>query len=68
MRSFAARHAGNSRSLLLMAPGWIRTEMGGPDARYSIEEAIPRVVDTIMAQANKQGLQYLDQFGKVVRW
>jgi NAD(P)-dependent dehydrogenase (short-subunit alcohol dehydrogenase family) len=68
MRSFAARHSEDSRSLLLIAPGWIRTEMGGPDARYSIEEAIPRVVDTIVAQAGKVGLQYLDQFGKVVRW
>ena len=68
MRSFAARHSQDTRSLLLIAPGWIRTDMGGPEGRYSIEEAIPRVVDTINAQANKTGLQYLDQFGKAVRW
>ena len=68
MRSYAARHAQDQRSLLLIAPGWIRTDMGGADARYSIEESIPRVVDTINAQANKSGLQYLDQFGKIVRW
>jgi NAD(P)-dependent dehydrogenase (short-subunit alcohol dehydrogenase family) len=68
MRSFAARHSQDSRSLLLLAPGWIRTDMGGPEGRYSIEESIPRVVDTIDAQANKSGLKYLDQFGKVVRW
>ena len=68
MRSYAARHSQDSRSLLLIAPGWIKTDLGGPNARYSIEEAIPRVVDTINAQANKSGLQYLDQFGKVVNW
>jgi len=68
MRSFAAKHPEDSRSLLLIAPGWIRTELGGPYATYSIEEAIPRVVDTIVAQTGKVGLQYLDQFGKVVRW
>jgi NAD(P)-dependent dehydrogenase (short-subunit alcohol dehydrogenase family) len=68
MRSYAARHSQDNRSLLLIAPGWIRTDMGGPDALYSIEEAIPRVVDTINAQANKSGLQYLDQFGNGVRW
>ncbi len=68
MRSFAARHAGDSRSLLLIAPGWIRTDMGGPDATYSVEEAIPRVVDTILAQSGQSGLQFLDQFGKPVRW
>jgi NAD(P)-dependent dehydrogenase (short-subunit alcohol dehydrogenase family) len=41
MRSFAARHAGTSRAMVIMAPGWVRTEMGGPDARLSIEESIP---------------------------
>ena len=68
MRSYAARHSQDTRSLLLIAPGWIRTNMGGPEARYSIEESVPRVVETINAQADKSGLQYLDQFGKVVRW
>ena len=28
MRSFAARHAGDARTLLLMAPGWVRTDLG----------------------------------------
>src|SRR5208282_4142499 len=41
MRSFAARHAGDPRTLLLMAPGWVRTDMGGPEARLSIGESIP---------------------------
>jgi len=68
MRSFAARHSQGNRSLLLIAPGWIKTDMGGPEARYSIEEAVPRVVDTINGQAGKNGLQYLNQFGQAVRW
>ena len=59
MRSFAARHVDDPRTLLLMAPGWVRTEMGGPDARLSIEESIPNLVDTITAQSGKAGLQYL---------
>jgi len=67
MRSFAARR-GKDRSLLLMAPGWIKTDMGGPDAKFSIDEVIPKIVDTVIAQAGKTGLQYLDRFGKTVRW
>ena len=67
MRSFAARQ-GNDRALLLLAPGWIKTDMGGGNARFSVEEVIGDIVDTIVAQEGKSGLHYLDRFGKPVRW
>jgi NAD(P)-dependent dehydrogenase (short-subunit alcohol dehydrogenase family) len=68
MRSFAARHRDDTRSLLLMAPGWVRTDMGGPDARLSIEESIPSLVTTMEKQMGRTGLQYLDYLGRVVPW
>ncbi|WP_426699718.1 SDR family NAD(P)-dependent oxidoreductase [Rhodanobacter sp. Col0626] len=68
MRSFAARHADDARTLLLMAPGWVRTDMGGAEARLGIEESIPNLVDIIDAQAGKAGLQYLDYLGRQVPW
>lgn len=68
MRSFAARHANDTRTLLLMAPGWVRTDMGGADARLSIEESIPNLANTMDAQAGKPGLQYLDYLGRQVPW
>jgi NAD(P)-dependent dehydrogenase (short-subunit alcohol dehydrogenase family) len=68
MRSFAARHADSARTLLLMAPGWVRTELGGPEARLSIEESIPNLANTMDAQAGKAGLQYLDYLGRKVPW
>ena len=68
MRSYAARHADEQRALLLMAPGWIRTDLGGPDARFSMEETVPDIVDVIIGKQGKPGLEYLDRFGEVVAW
>ena len=68
MRSYAARHASDSRTLLLLAPGWVRTDMGGPQASLSIDESIPNLVNTIEAQRGKSGLQYLDYLGRTVPW
>ena len=68
MRSFAARHADDPRTLLLMAPGWVRTELGGPQARLSVEESIPNLANVMDTQAGKAGLQYLDYLGRKVPW
>ena len=68
MRSFAARHCADRRAMVLMAPGWVRTEMGGPNARLTIEESIPNLVSTLLAVQGKPGLQYLDYLGRTVPW
>jgi NAD(P)-dependent dehydrogenase (short-subunit alcohol dehydrogenase family) len=68
MRGYAARHRDDGRTLLLMAPGWVRTELGGPDARLTIGESIPGLVTTIDAQRGRPGLRYLDYLGRTVAW
>ena len=70
MRSYAVREAQvhPARSLLLLAPGWIRTELGGSEAAFSLEETIPDIVSTIESSRDKSGLKFLDRFGKVVPW
>jgi NAD(P)-dependent dehydrogenase (short-subunit alcohol dehydrogenase family) len=68
MRSYAARHAGEGRAMVLMAPGWVRTDMGGRDARLSIEESVPNLVNVLLAKQGKPGLEYLDYLGRTVPW
>jgi len=68
MRSYAARQANTPRALLLMAPGWIRTALGGPDATFSLEETIPDIVNTLLAKQGRPGLEYLDRLGRTVPW
>jgi len=68
MRSFAARQAHTPLAMLLVAPGWVRTDLGGPEGRLSIEESIPGVVNVILNKLGRPGLEYLDYRGRTVRW
>jgi hypothetical protein len=42
MLSFAAWHGDDPRTLLLIAPGCVKTELGGPSTRLNIDEYMPR--------------------------
>jgi len=68
MRSYAARHRGEDRTLVLMAPGWVRTDMGGSGGRLSIDESIPNVVKTLDSLRGSAGLHYVDYLGRTVAW
>ncbi|EFH9207815.1 hypothetical protein GEO08_09495 [Escherichia coli] len=70
MRSYAIRQSTlyPNRAFLLLAPGWIRTDMGGSNGAFSLEEAIPDIIKTIEQKQGKPGLEYLDRFGKTIPW
>lgn len=68
MRSYAARSSEDKRTLVLLAPGWVRTEMGGPDALLSIEESITNAVRTLDSLQGKPGLHYVDYLGRTIAW
>ena len=68
MASYAGRHANEGRAMVLMAPGWIRTEMGGPSAPFGVEEAMPQIVDVLIAQLGTPGLRFLDRHSEAVPW
>lgn len=68
MRSYAARCADSSRAMILMAPGWVRTDLGGPEARLEIEDSVPSLVNVLLSKQGCPGLQYVDYRGRNVAW
>lgn len=68
LRSYVARQSGDTRTYLLMDPGWVRTDMGGPQATLSVEESVAQMADVMEAQAGKGGLRFLNYRGRTVAW
>ncbi|MCK8784969.1 SDR family oxidoreductase [Roseomonas sp. NAR14] len=68
LRSYAARSRDSGHALLLIAPGWVRTDMGGPDAALDVETSMRGVAGVIEARRGKAGLAYLDHRGQTVPW
>lgn len=68
MRSYAARHAEDGRSLALVDPGWVRTDMGGTGATLGVQESIPGVIDALAAMHGRPGLRFLNYKNETVPW
>lgn len=68
MKGYAAKHRDDGHTILLVAPGWVRTDMGGANAALSTEESIPRIVDMIEANRGQAGLRFVDRFNMSLPW
>ncbi len=68
MRSYAARQTGSHRSLALVDPGFVKTDMGGSGATLSIDESVPGIVDALMARSGKPSLEYFNYKGETIPW
>ena len=68
MRSFAARQAGGTRTLALVHPGWVRTDLGGPNAPLDAPTSVAGIAEALAAHRGKPGLHFFDYQGATVRW
>ncbi|MBB2932604.1 SDR family NAD(P)-dependent oxidoreductase [Paraburkholderia silvatlantica] len=68
MKAFSARQGDKSCSLILIAPGWVQTEMGGANATLEIAQSIPFVVDVVEQSAGIPGLRFVNRHGEILPW
>jgi NAD(P)-dependent dehydrogenase (short-subunit alcohol dehydrogenase family) len=67
LRSFAVRR-GDGRTVLAVAPGWVRTDMGGSNAVLDVATSVDGIVDAIAARRGRPGAAYVDYQGNDVAW
>ncbi len=54
--------------MLVLHPGWVRTEMGGEEADIDVATSVTGLADVIAARLGEPGAQYLDYRGETLPW
>jgi NAD(P)-dependent dehydrogenase (short-subunit alcohol dehydrogenase family) len=67
-RSLAASLGRRRVTVLAVAPGWVRTDMGGRGAPLSVEESARGIVDVLESRAGTGRHGFVDYRGRDVEW
>jgi NAD(P)-dependent dehydrogenase (short-subunit alcohol dehydrogenase family) len=65
-RSFFHRHP--DHAVLSVAPGWVRTDMGGASATFDVETSCRNVANAISQHAGQPGHRYVNYDGTELAW
>ncbi|KCZ54707.1 hypothetical protein HY29_13595 [Hyphomonas beringensis] len=68
LRAGARTLAGKGISVLTLHPGWVKTDMGGPNALVSAEESAAGLYKVITGTAPATELRFFDYEGNVLPW
>jgi NAD(P)-dependent dehydrogenase (short-subunit alcohol dehydrogenase family) len=68
IRTLAEELARERFACVVICPGWVRTDMGGPDAPLTPEESVARMLAVIDRLAPSDTGRFLDRRGRDVPW
>ena len=55
-------------SVISISPGWVRTDMGGPDAKYSVEESVERILHIVGKFTHEDSGKFFGENGEELPW
>lgn len=67
-RNFALSLSKARLTVLLLHPGWVRTDMGGPDAPLDVATSCKGLVKTVTHAAGQGGHRFVDYQGHALPW
>lgn len=68
MQEMATKLKSEGIHLLLMTPGWVKTEMGGPHAKIEAAESVFKMRQVIACARNLRSGGFYDREGKEIGW
>jgi len=68
MRTLSADLRGEGVIVAVVHPGWVRTDMGGPNGRVSVEESAEGLIKVLDGLTMDQTGSFLDYRGHVLPW
>ena len=67
-RSFAARHKDQGVAVLSLHPGWVKTDMGGPQAPLDVATSVKGLADVVERAQGDRKDGFFDYKGDILPW
>ena len=67
-RSFAARHKDKGVAVLSLHPGWVKTDMGGPNAAIDVATSVKGLADVVERAQKDRKDGFFDYKGETLPW
>ncbi len=64
----AAKEEMQGKVIVAISPGWVRTDMGGPQATLSVEESARGIIKTIESLSSSLSGSFLSIDGAIIPW